>query len=95
MPAGIRATVEETFTIAPRRRLAPAGGTPPPDIADAPEFPLDVPAAFLAGALLGVATDWLQRGYPRTPLEMTTLTKPQMLALRATVTPPHTSQGPK
>jgi AcrR family transcriptional regulator len=73
-------------------RLAPTDDTPPPDTTDSPGFPLDVPAAFVAGALIGVATDWLQRGCPRTPLEMTILTKPLLVALRGTVTPP-TSQG--
>ena len=73
-------------------RLTPAGGTPPPDTGS-PEFPLDVPAAFVAGALIGVAADWLQRGCPRTPLQMTILTKPLLVALRGTVTPP-ASQGP-
>jgi AcrR family transcriptional regulator len=63
-------------------RLAVSGGTSPPDTADAPDFPLDVPAAFVAGALLGVAADWLQRGCPRTPLEMTILTEPLLAALR-------------
>jgi AcrR family transcriptional regulator len=75
-------------------RLALADGTPPPDTADAPDFPLDVPAAFVAGALLGVATDWLQRGCPRTPLEMTILIKPQLAAVRGTVMP-RTSQRPE
>jgi AcrR family transcriptional regulator len=73
-------------------RLAPTGDTPPPDTVGRPDFPLDVPAAFVAGALLGVAADWLQRGCPRTPLQMTILTKPLLVALRGTVTPP-TSQG--
>src|SRR5215471_3308758 len=73
-------------------RLAPAGATPPPQTAGSPGFPLDVPAAFVAGALLGVATDWIQPGCPRTPLQMTILTKPLLVALRGTVTPP-TSQG--
>jgi AcrR family transcriptional regulator len=41
----------------------------------------DVPAAFVAGALLGVATDWLQRGCPRTPRELTVLTQPLLTAL--------------
>jgi AcrR family transcriptional regulator len=63
-------------------RLTPAGGTPPSDTADSPDFPLDVPAAFVAGALIGVAADWLQRGCPRTPLQMTILTKPLLIALR-------------
>ena len=42
----------------------------------------DVPAAFVAGALLGVATDWLQRGCPRPPREMTILTELLLTALR-------------
>src|SRR5215472_11449078 len=64
-------------------RLAPADDAPPPQTAGSPEFPLDVPAAFVAGALLGVAADWLQRVCPRTPLQMTILTKPLLIALRA------------
>ena len=74
-------------------RLALTGDTPPPDTADSPDFPLDVPAAFVAGALLGVAADWLQRGCPRTPLEMTILTKPLLIALRPGPGTPPTSQG--
>jgi AcrR family transcriptional regulator len=50
----------------------------------APDLSRDVPAAFVAGALLGVATDWLQRGCPRTPREMTILTEPLPRALRDT-----------
>ena len=74
-------------------RLTPAGDPLPPQSPGSPDFPLDVPAAFVAGALLGVAADWLQRGCPRTPLEMTILTKPLLVALRGTVTPP-TPHGP-
>jgi AcrR family transcriptional regulator len=74
-------------------RLAPTDDTPPPGAAGSPEFSLDVPAAFVAGALIGVATDWLQRGCPRTPLEMTTLTKPLLLALRPGTGTPPPSQG--
>jgi AcrR family transcriptional regulator len=74
-------------------RLAPVGETPSPGTAGSPGFPLDVPAAFVAGALIGVATDWLQRGCPRTPLEMTTRTKPLLLALRPGAGTPPTSQG--
>jgi len=74
-------------------RLAPADGAPPPQTAGSPDFPLDVPAAFVAGALLGVAADWLQRGCPRTPLEMTILTKPLLIALRPGTGTPPTSQG--
>lgn len=40
----------------------------------------DVPAAFVAGALIGVATDWLQRGCPRTPAEMAELAWPCLTA---------------
>lgn len=38
--------------------------------------PDNVPAAFVAGALVGVATDWLQRGCAHTPSEMARLTWP-------------------
>ena len=76
-------------------RLAPTEDTPPPDTVGSPEFPLDVPAAFVAGALIGVAADWLQRGCPRTPLQMTILTKPLLIALRPGTGTPSTSQGPK
>ncbi|MEV6157536.1 TetR/AcrR family transcriptional regulator [Nonomuraea sp. NPDC052129] len=47
----------------------------------APEVPHDVPAAFTAGALIGVASDWLQRGCPRTPNEMAASTWPLLAAL--------------
>jgi hypothetical protein len=67
-------------------RLSPllpaAGDTPTLETADPSDTPRDVPAAFVAGALLGVATDWLQRGCPRTPHELTTLTQPLLTALR-------------
>ncbi|NEB00906.1 TetR-like C-terminal domain-containing protein [Streptomyces sp. SID13726] len=72
-----------------RRAMAAAhasGQLPTPDsspAADPSDVPHDVPAAFVAGALMGVATDWLQRGCPRTPVEMTTLTKPLLRALAA------------
>lgn len=47
----------------------------------APRDEHDVPAAFIAGALIGVAADWLQRGCPRTPAEMAALTWPLIGAL--------------
>jgi AcrR family transcriptional regulator len=50
--------------------------------ADPSDGSREVPAAFVAGALLGVATDWLQRGCPRPPREMTSLTEPLLTALR-------------
>jgi AcrR family transcriptional regulator len=49
---------------------------------DPPQDTRDVPAAFVASALLGVATDWLQRGCPQTPRELTLLTEPLLSALR-------------
>jgi AcrR family transcriptional regulator len=62
--------------------LPPAGATPRRVGTDTPEDTRDVPAAFVASALLGVATDWLQRGCPQTPRELTTLTEPLLSALR-------------
>lgn len=51
--------------------LLPAtDGIPERGAADPSDGSRDVPAAFVAGALLGVATDWLQRGCPRPPREM-------------------------
>ena len=66
-------------------RLSPVlpapSDTPARGAADPPDMSRDVPAAFVAGALLGVATDWLQRGCPGTPREMTVLTQPLLTAL--------------
>jgi hypothetical protein len=67
--------------------LNPTAG---PNTTDPSEFPQDVPAAFVAGALLGVASDWLQRDCPRTPIEMTMLTKPLLIALSARTGKPPT-----
>ncbi|WP_433187553.1 TetR/AcrR family transcriptional regulator [Actinoallomurus sp. CA-150999] len=72
-------------------QLPATDDAPPPDTADPSGIPHDVPAAFVAGALIGVATDWLQRGCPRTPTEMTILTKPLMAALSAGTGTPRTS----
>ncbi|MCP2355628.1 AcrR family transcriptional regulator [Nonomuraea thailandensis] len=47
----------------------------------AADIPHDVPAAFTAGALLSVATDWLRRGCPCPPAEMAALTRPLLVAL--------------
>ncbi|WP_188189799.1 TetR/AcrR family transcriptional regulator [Nonomuraea sp. SYSU D8015] len=41
----------------------------------------DVPAAFTAGAVIGVATDWLLRGCPEPPAEMAAVTWPLLNAL--------------
>ncbi|WP_326759027.1 TetR/AcrR family transcriptional regulator [Streptomyces phaeochromogenes] len=54
-------------------------GAPPENVAPT-DIPHDVPAAFTAGALLGVATDWLQRDSPRTPTEMAELTWPLLVS---------------
>jgi Transcriptional regulator C-terminal region len=73
-------------------RLSPvlpaAGDTPKRASTDPPDDPRDVPAAFVASALLGVATDWLQRGCPQTPRELTILTEPLLSALRDTPASP-------
>lgn len=74
--AACRATAGDT---------SPAGATSPIDI------PQDVPAAFTAGALIGVAADWLQRGCPRTPAEMADLTRPLLTALHQADAGPVTS----
>lgn len=62
-------------------RHATAGGDLTPYVESALDVPHDVPAAFTAGALLGVANDWLQRGCPRSPAEMAALTWPLFSAL--------------
>ncbi|MFJ6151114.1 TetR/AcrR family transcriptional regulator [Micromonospora profundi] len=41
-----------------------------------PDDPHNVPAAFVAGAIVGVAADWLQRDCAHTPSEMAKLTWP-------------------
>ena len=61
-------------------RLATATDTAPAPPGASTDIPHDVPAAFAAGALIGVATDWLQRGCPRTPAEMAALTWPLLTA---------------
>jgi AcrR family transcriptional regulator len=64
-------------------RLAGAADGEAPATVPSDDIPHDVPAAFMAGSLIGVVTDWLQRGCPRTPAEMATLTWP-LLILAAT-----------
>ncbi|MFF5979508.1 TetR/AcrR family transcriptional regulator [Streptomyces olindensis] len=41
----------------------------------------DVSAAFVAGALVGVAIDWLQRGCPQSPAEMAALVSPPLMGI--------------
>ncbi|MFI7135918.1 TetR-like C-terminal domain-containing protein [Nonomuraea sp. NPDC050153] len=71
----LRRRIAATVHVAVRLSTdAPPNGTSPTDI------PHDVPAAFTAGALLGVATDWLERDRPRTPAEMAERTWPLLVA---------------
>lgn len=56
-------------------RLAEDDADPWPE-----SVPHDVTAAFTAGALIGVAADWLQDGCPRTPAEMAEATWPLLNA---------------
>ncbi|MGC5014954.1 TetR/AcrR family transcriptional regulator [Streptosporangium sp. DT93] len=71
-----------------RVRQALAGGDLPERDGSSPEIPHDVPAAFAAGALIGVVTDWLQRGCPRSPAEMAALTMPLLSAIYGVGGPP-------
>ncbi|MFI7128522.1 TetR-like C-terminal domain-containing protein [Nonomuraea sp. NPDC050153] len=51
-----------------------------PTHADDPaDIPHDVPAAFIAGALLSVAADWVRRGCPGTPEELAATVWPLMV----------------
>ncbi|MET8983034.1 TetR-like C-terminal domain-containing protein [Streptomyces sp. NPDC004539] len=68
-----------------RLRVTTAAHTSP----DLPsDLPHHVPAAFVAGALLGVATDWLGRGCPGPATDMARLTKPLLRALWANTPTP-------
>jgi AcrR family transcriptional regulator len=62
-------------------RQAAAGGDLPERDSSLVDIPHDVPAVFTAGALIGVAADWLQRGCPLPPAEMAALTWPLFSAL--------------
>jgi len=52
------------------------------------DSPSHVPAVFAAGGVIGVATDWLQRGCPQTPTEMAILTRPLLAGCFPGLTPP-------
>ena len=52
------------------RNLTPATENEQTHASDPPTSPHDVPSAFLAGASLGVAIDWLERGCPGDPEEL-------------------------
>ncbi|MGV9778413.1 TetR/AcrR family transcriptional regulator [Streptosporangium sp. NPDC003464] len=68
-------------TVHDHLRRATAGGDLPERTGPPLDIPHDVPAAFTAGALIGVAADWLQRGCPRSPAEMAALTWPLFTTL--------------
>ena len=61
-------------------RVAAGAEIRPADTA-ATDSPHDVPAAFAAGALIGVATDWLHRGCPGEPAELAERTWPLVTAI--------------
>lgn len=71
-----RTTAGIHFIMHPQDAADDAVGT-----SDAADTPHDVSAAFGAGALIGVAIDWLQRGCPGTPEEMAASTSPLFTAL--------------
>ncbi|WP_436763612.1 TetR/AcrR family transcriptional regulator [Streptosporangium sp. V21-05] len=83
----IAATVHDRLQQIAAGDLAGYSGPPPgipreiPPPGSSHDIPHDVPAAFTAGALIGVASDWLQRGCPRPPAEMAALTWPLFSAL--------------
>ncbi|KAB8194038.1 TetR family transcriptional regulator [Nonomuraea phyllanthi] len=80
--------IRRRVSVAVRERVRQAAGEPPQAGAEGGadrEDDLDVPAAFTAGALIGVATEWLTRGCPRSPAEMAALTWPLFSALHAAV----------
>ncbi|MBF8184401.1 TetR/AcrR family transcriptional regulator C-terminal domain-containing protein [Nonomuraea sp. K274] len=62
-------------------RRATTGDDAPSPVDYTARIPHDVPAAFTAGALIGVATDWLEHGCPCSPAEMAALTRPLLVAL--------------
>jgi AcrR family transcriptional regulator len=64
-----------------RVRQTASGGDLPERAGAPPDIPHDVLAAFTAGALIGVAADWLQRGCPQPPAEMAALAWPLFSAL--------------
>jgi AcrR family transcriptional regulator len=72
--------IRRRTTMAVHIAVRRATGDTPQDITLSTDTPHDVPSAFTAGALIGVAIDWLQHGCPRTPAEMATLTWPLFTA---------------
>lgn len=73
----IRRRITAAVYVAVRLADASEGGAP--ETVSSVDLPHDVPASFMAGSLIGVATDWLQRGCPKTPAEMAALTWPLLI----------------
>jgi len=73
--------IRRRITAAIHDRLRQAGDGPEAGLAGpSPDVPHEVQAAFTAGALIGVAADWLQQGCPRPPAEIAALTWPLLNA---------------
>jgi AcrR family transcriptional regulator len=81
--------IRRRITTAVHVAVRVAAGTEirPADTA-ATDSPHDVPAAFAAGALIGVATDWLHRGCPGKPAELAARTWPLVTAIQYLPPPP-------
>ncbi|HEY6796397.1 MAG TPA: TetR/AcrR family transcriptional regulator C-terminal domain-containing protein [Kineosporiaceae bacterium] len=78
-----------------RRRITAAVlHAPPGQALPTADVPDDVSAVFVAGALVAVATDWLQRGCPRPPAEMAMLTWPVLAACHLDPDTPGCRPGP-
>lgn len=60
------------------------GDVPPRPTDRSANSPHDAPAAFTAGALVGLASDWLQHGCPQTPDQMAAVTGPLLAAIHQT-----------
>ena len=76
------------------RRRAVADLSDNQKVTDTVGVPRELFAAFAAGALLGVAIDWLQRDRPRAPAEMAELTWPLFAAVyHADCLPPSGASG--
>jgi len=76
-----------TGAIHDRVRQVSGDGALPGHTGSPLDTPHDVTAAFTAGALIGVASDWLQRGRPRTPDQMAAQTWPLLSSLYRVGTP--------
>ncbi|MFD1500655.1 TetR/AcrR family transcriptional regulator [Streptosporangium lutulentum] len=71
---------------APERDTPTESDAAPESDGSASDTSHDVTAAFTAGALFGVAADWLQRECPQTPDQMAALTWPLLISLQDVAT---------